>query len=165
MSTQIEFKKTDFGSRALPKLWDVISQITDDKKYTIEIRELREKRSLDANAYLWVLIGKIADAIKSSKDEVYLTMLKRYGQGGIVKLRNKDVDEFRRAYKYCEEHERLPDEDAAKYLRFWIGSSKYDQYEMSVLIDGVVSECQQLGIETRTPEELERLVSLWGSQN
>ena len=54
-----------------------------DKPYTAQIKEYRKKRSLDANAYCWKLIGDIADALRTSKEEVYRLMLKRYGQGGM----------------------------------------------------------------------------------
>ncbi|MDQ9744386.1 hypothetical protein RF397_17385, partial [Acinetobacter baumannii] len=57
-----------------------------DKLYIAQIKEYRKKRSLDANAYCWKLIGDIADALRTSKEEVYLLMLKRYGQGGMVSL-------------------------------------------------------------------------------
>ena len=129
--------------------------------YTAILSEGRKKRSLDANAYLWVLCGKMADKLRISKDEVYLDMLKAYGQGGVVKIPNKHVEHFKRSFKYHEKHESLPDEEAAQYFRFWVGSSAYDTKEMSILIDGVVQEAKTLGIETATPEELERLKAGW----
>ena len=55
-----------------------------DREKVFEIKEHRQKRSLTANAYAWTLIGKIADAMRISKDECYLLMLKRYGQSEIV---------------------------------------------------------------------------------
>ena len=92
---------------------------------------------------------------------VYLDMLKAYGQGGVVKIPNKHVEHFKRSFKYHEKHESLPDEAAAQYFRFWVGSSAYSTREMSILIDGVVQEAKTPGIETATPEELERLKAGW----
>lgn len=119
-----------------------------------QISKVIAKRSLDSNAYAWELIGKIADVIGTSKDEVYLTMLKRYGQTGVVKMPDNHLENFCRAYKYCEPHEKLPHEEHATYMRFWVGSSHYNQQEMNSFINGIIDECKDLGIETMTPEEL-----------
>lgn len=130
--------------------------------YIAKLSEHRNRRSLDANAYLWVLIGKIADKITRPKDEVYRDMLKAYGQGGVVKIPHPSVKNFEREFPYHEKHESLPDEERAQYYRFWVGSSKYDTEEMAKLIDGVIEEAKALGIETATPEELARMKEEWG---
>ena len=137
-----------------------LAQIKPDKKYTIEIKEYREKRSLDANAYCWVLIANIADAVVKSKEDVYFDMLKAYGQCGVIKVPNAMTENFKRAYKYHEEHEKLTDEKAV-YFRFYVGSSNYDTKEMSGLIEGIIHEAQQLDIETKTPYEIERIMNTW----
>ncbi len=141
------------------KVWDKL-HLCD--KLRLEVKKYYEKRSLDANAYLWVLVGKIADRINASKDEVYLTMLKRYGQGGVVKVRPEDEETILKAIKYYEPHERLYGE--GKYYRVWAGSSGYNTFEMSKLIDGVVSEAKELGIETATPEEIAKMKALWDEE-
>lgn len=125
-------------------------------KLSIEIKQYREKRSLDANAYAWELITQIANVLRVSKDEIYLTMLKKYGQGGMVKLRKKDLPNLLRITPYVEKHETFGEIGDASYYRFWVGSSKYDTEEMSVLIDGIISDAKELGIQTETPEELSR---------
>lgn len=140
------------------------------KKLTVTAVEYRNKRSLDANAYAWELLGKLADKLTAgggaaySKDDMYLIMLKRYGQGGIVKIPNKDVEKFKRTWKYCEEHEKLYDENSA-YYRFWVGSSNYDTQEMSLFINGIVDECKEQGIETLPPERLEAMRDEWAKTN
>lgn len=131
------------------------------KDYDAEVKRHREKRSLDANAYAWVLIGKIADVLRTDKDSVYLDMLKKYGQGGVAKIPNDMIDAFRKANKYNEKHESLPDEEKAQYYRFWVGSSKYNTEEMSILIDGIISEAEEQGIEIATPEEIARMKEEW----
>ena len=130
--------------------------------YVAKLTEHKNRRSLDANAYLWVLIGKIADKLRLSKDAVYLDMLKAYGQGGVAKIPHTCAEDFQRAFPYHEKHESLPDEEKAGYYRFWVGSSQYDTQEMSILIDGVVQEAKALEIETATPEELARMKEDWG---
>ena len=102
-------------------------------------------------------MGQMADLLHTDKDSVYLEMLRRYGQQFVVKVPNKSVEMFKRQYKYCEQHETLPPEERAQYYRVYLGSSTYTTKEMSVLIDGIVSECKDLGIETMTPEELARI--------
>lgn len=44
------------------------------------------------------------------------------------------------------------------------GSHEYDTREMSQLIDGLISECREVGIETLTPGELERMMAAYGKK-
>lgn len=131
------------------------------KPFVADVKQYREKRSLDANAYAWALIGKIANVLRANKDDVYLEMLKSYGQTGVVKIPDNMRDNVLRSIKYWEPHEKLPPEEKAQYYRVWVGSSQYDTEEMSIFIDGIISECKELGIETATPEEQAKMMSLW----
>ena len=130
-----------------------------DKPVEIIIKRYREKRSLDANAYLWALIGKIADALRESKEEIYFDMLKRYGQGGAVSVEQKYAEDFKRSYKYNDFlGSSTLNGKTFQHFRFWVGSSEYNTEEMSILIDGVVYEAKNLGIETMATEELKSLL-------
>lgn len=129
------------------------------EKLSIEVKPYREKRSLDQNAYAWVLIGKIADKMRRSKDDIYLDLLKRYGQGGVVKVRKQDEKTIIQSFDYYEQHEKLYS-DEEKYYRVWVGSSKYNTEEMSIFVDGIISEAKELGIQTLTPDELANMRSL-----
>lgn len=128
--------------------------------YDAELKQHREKRSLNANAYFWALVGKISDILRADKDEVYLEMLKRYGQSDLVSV-VADVpaaDYFR----YFEEAgQSALNGKLFKHYRVYKGSSEFDTREMSILIDGVVQEAKDLGIETLTTEELERMKLEW----
>lgn len=131
-----------------------------DREKVFEIKEHKAKRSLTANAYAWSLIGKMADALRTSKDEVYLTMLKRYGQSEMVSvLSSIDVKGY---FKYYEPVATtyLQDKEFIHY-KIFKGSSEYDSNEMAVLIDGIISEAKELGIETLTPNDVERLKEMW----
>ena len=131
-----------------------------DRERLFEIKEHREKRSLNANAYAWALIGKIADAMRISKDECYLLMLKRYGQHELVSV----LSEVNMAgyFKYYEEAgSSILHGKGFTHYRLFKGSSEYDTREMAILIDGIVSEAQELGIETLPPDELKRLTEKW----
>ena len=131
-----------------------------DRDKLFEIKEHKEKRSLNANAYAWSLIGKIADALRTSKEETYLTMLKRYGQSEMVSvLSSIDVTGY---FKYYEPiaTTTLQGKEFTHY-KIFKGSSEYDTREMAVLIDGIISEAKELDIETLPPAEIERLKEMW----
>ena len=134
-----------------------------DKDLEISVKVFRQKRSLDQNSYAWVLIGKIADKLRASKDDVYLTMLKRYGQGGVIKVSPKNEQAILSALKYYERHEKLYT-DTDKYYRIWAGSSGYNTEEMTIFVDGIISEAKEMGIPTLTPDELLEMRSLEGSR-
>lgn len=140
---------------------DVIQWLwQQDRDKTFEIKEHKEKRSLTANAYAWTLIGKIADAMRASKDEIYLKMLKRYGQSEMVSVvASVDVAGY---FKYFEPvgTATLQGKDFIHY-RIFKGSSEYNSKEMAVLIDGIVSEAKDLHIETLPPHEIMRLKENW----
>lgn len=132
-----------------------------DRDKVFEIKEHREKRSLTANAYAWALIGKIADVLRTSKDEVYLLMLKRYGQSEVVSVLSFiDVSGY---FKYYEKigSGTVQGKEFTHY-KIYKGSSEYDSKEMAILIDGIISEAKELDIETLPPREIERLKKAWG---
>ena len=141
-----------------------------DEKLDLEFKKHREKRSLDANSYCWVLIGKIADVLTpKSKDEVYIEMLKRYGQREkqliSVVAEAEDII-FRATDNHCTEvGESELNGKLFKHLAILIGSSKYDSKMMSIFVDGIISECELLNIETATPEEIARYKSEWETKN
>ena len=141
---------------------EIIQWLFDqDKNKKFEIKEYHKKRSLNANAYAWALIGKIADVLRSSKDEIYLEMLKKYGQSEIVSiLSDINVTGY---FKYFEEIAtvKLQGKNFTHYKVFK-GTSEYNTAEMAVFIDGVISEADELGIDTLPPNEIEKIKSLWG---
>lgn len=147
-----------------------------EKELAIEIKEEKRKRSLDANAYYWVLVSKIADRLRESKSFIHNRMLRRYGQpqdydGQIIYL---VIAETERAQKQVDEDEYIHlkptaevklGKDGRMYRTYILlkGSHEYDTREMTVLIDGVVSEAKGLSIETLTPDELARMKNAWGN--
>lgn len=141
-----------------------IKNATEEKVYQAEIKPFRKKRSLDANAYAWLLINEIANVLRTSKDEVYLTMLKRYGQSSVVSVIVEAAEMFMASVKYREEIGRatLNGKEFA-HIRVYKGSSNYDTREMAILVDGIISEAEELGINTMTPAEVERLKGAWGN--
>ena len=145
------------------KAKDIINWLfIQDKDKTFEIKEYKEKRSLNANNYAWKLITEIGNRLLKSKEEVYLQMLKDYGQSEIVSILSSinPIGYF----KYYEEvgTSVLNGKEFTHY-KIFKGTSEYNTKEMSIFIDGVVQEAKQLDIETKTPEELDRLKRLWNN--
>lgn len=134
----------------------------NDKTLSIEVKPYRAKRSLDSNAYAWKIITEIANIVRASKDEIYLKMLKRYGQSDLISvLSHIPVEHY---FKYYEEAgESELNGKMFTHYRVYKGSSEFDSREMSIFIDGVVSEAKELGIQTETPDELAKMKSLWGT--
>lgn len=131
-----------------------------DRNKLFEVKEHRQKRSLNANAYAWTLIGKIADDTRKSKEEVYLQMLKDYGQSEMISvLSHIDLTGY---FKYFEPvaTTMLQGKEFTHY-KIFKGSSEYNTKEMAVLIDGIISEAKELDIETLPPVEVERLNEMW----
>ena len=140
---------------------ELIAWLTTQPEKMYSVTEYHEKRSLNANSYAWALIGKIADVLRKSKEEVYLQMLKDYGQSEFVSVL-ADID-VRGYFKYYEPYGTGHVEGREfTHYKVWKGSSEYDSKEMAILIDGIVQEAKQLDIETIPPEEIERLKSGWG---
>lgn len=134
------------------------------KQLTAEIKQHRRKRSLDANAYLWVLLGKIAGALRADKDEIYLLMLERYGVYTHIIAKPHVVEQVKLQWRTVRElGEVTVNGQTGIQLQCYFGSSTYDTQQMTVLIDGVVSECQAMGIDTLPPDELKELKKKWGN--
>ena len=139
----------------------LVDEMRDKDKLSIEIKPYRQHRSLNANAYAWKLIGEIADIMRAGKDEVYLFMLKRYGQSELISvLSHVPIGNY---VKYYEEAgESKLNGKMFKHYRVYKGSSEFDTREMSILIDGVVSEAKELGIQTETPNQIAEMKARWG---
>ncbi|MDF2537452.1 MAG: hypothetical protein K0S76_473 [Herbinix sp.] len=133
------------------------------KKLSIEIKQYREKRSLDANAYMWVLLQKMAELLKTSKDELYLEVLGRYGVFTHIIVKPNVVDRVKAEWRNVRDlGEVVVNGVTGIQLQCYFGSSTYNTKEMSVLIDGVVSECKELGIDTISDNELRIMKEKWG---
>lgn len=139
------------------------ASIAKGKLLSVEIKEFRKKRSLDANAYLWVLLSKLADALHTTKDELYLQVLERYGVFTHIIVKPNVVEKFKQEWRTVRElGEVKVNGQTGVQLQCYFGSSTYTTKEMATLIDGVVSECKEAEIETLPPDEIARIKSQWG---
>jgi hypothetical protein len=130
----------------------------------VEIEPLKRKRSLDANAYLWVLMGKMAEVLKTSKDEVYLEMLDRYGIFTHIVVKPNMVEKVKAEWKIVRElGEVTINGKVGIQLQCYFGSSTYNQKEFAHLLDGAISEAKEIGIDTASQAETERMIREWAS--
>lgn len=150
---------------------------TDGAKVALQVKKHREKRSLDANSYYWLLLGKLAAAMKISNNYCHNVMLRRYGayeefDGCPVYTVIPDTDEAEKKADESETYHIKPTSQVkegkdGKMYRTYIllkGSHEYDTAEMSRLISGIRDECAQVGIPVETPDEIAQLLSLMGGK-
>lgn len=138
------------------------------KLYELFLRIRKKARSLDANAYFWVLVGKLAARLHITPEEIYRQYVPNVGDNfTLVPIKSEHVEDWDRMW--CKGHVgRLTDDlgecrniPGYHYIRCYFGQSDYNTAQMSRLIDMVVSDCKEQGIETMTPVELRKLVSEW----
>ena len=133
--------------------------------YVIKIEKRRRRRSLDANAYAWVLIGKLAEKLKTSPTAVYRQMITDAGVYAMAQVIPEAADRYRDAWEsrglgwVTEEAGQSPKGNI--YLRCFYGTSVYDTAEMSRFLDLLIEECNEQGVDTMTPREVEELKKAW----
>ena len=129
---------------------------TQDRDKQFEIKEHKEHRRLNQNAYAWKLINEIANTVDKSKDDVYMEMLKSYGQSEIVSILSCISPTG--YFKYYEPiGTGVINEKEFTHYKIYKGSSEYNIKEMRTFINGIVQEAENLNIPTLTPSEIERL--------
>lgn len=124
----------------------------DKEKYQVEIKEFRKKRSLDSNAYLWVLLDELSLKLKIPRETLYRNYIKKRGKCDIVCIQKKASDSLinawcRNGIGWICEREKSKIRDCVNVVLYY-GSSVYDTKEMSDLLDEVVADCKEQGIET-----------------
>lgn len=144
----------------IDKFLPLIFRLDKDTVYDVKIDKHREKRSLNANAYLWKLVTEIGNVLNKPKEEVYLQMLIDYGQSEMVSILSEiDVKGYFKYYKLAGTS--ILNGKEFNHYKIYKGSSEYDTREMSILLNGVVQEAKNLEIKTKDDIELERLAEEW----
>lgn len=140
----------------IEKIKQKLFLLDKNKEYDIEIKLHRNKRSNNANSYCWALCTQIASVLNNDKDSIYVLMLKRYGVSDLIPIRNDvPVEDY---FKYYNIETKT---DKYTWYKVYKGSSRYDTKEMSVLLQGIVSECKEMGIPTKEDIEIQRLINDW----
>ena len=136
-------------------------ELPDDKKY--EIKEYKEKRSLNANNYYWQLVTELGNVLGMDKEWLHFLLLQKYGQSEMISV-VADVDMKNYLKYYTEAGESNLNGKTFKHYKVYKGSSEMDKKEMSILINGLVEECHIQGIETKTPAEISSLLERWDNK-
>ena len=130
----------------------------------IILKKHREGRSLNANALLWKCLTEIGRAMTPPVDkwEIYLQMLRKYGKYTYICVKPNVVEAVKKQWRECEEIGPISiNGTEAVQLLCYFGSSTYDTKEFSTLLDGVISEMEQLGLQLPLSEDLEHALKEW----
>ena len=163
---EITFKKSD-TVKVIAELASYIDSLSEDKEYKIEVKEHKEKRSLSANNYFWVMVDKLAEKLRIGKTEIYRSYVKEIGgNNDVVCCINKAVPALCEAWQgrglgWLAEQEDSKIEGCTN-IRLYYGSSTYDKEQMSRLIGLAKQDCIDNDIPTWDEEELQRLCEEWG---
>ena len=127
----------------------VLRWLQDQPAGRYECNKAKRKRTLTQNSYYWSLLSELAGALGLSNDELHFQLLKRYSTPQpFACLDHVDVSRFVRYYE-----ERNRDGKTVYYL-FYTPSSEMDTKDFTRLLNGLIEECQEVGIQTATPEEI-----------
>ena len=134
-----------------------------------ELTKVRKKRSTDANAYFFTLIDKLAEIINIPKTEIYRNYIKETGGvSDVICVKNEAVENICKGWKHNGlgwQTDTMPSKiDGCTNVILYYGSSTYNTAQMSRLIEMAVADCKAQGIETRTPDEIANMMSLWESE-
>ena len=140
-----------------------------DKDVSIEIKQARKRRSLDANNYAWVLIDKIAEKTGLRKSDVYRHAIKEIGGvSTTVCVQDFAVDRLRQGWEknglgWQTEtiKAKIP---GCTCVILYYGSSAYDSKQMSQLIDSLIQDAESLGIPTIDDHQVETLKGRWAER-
>lgn len=140
----------------------------DDGEMRLTLVRWKEKRSLNANAYCWTLLTEMALMLGTTKEELYEMYIKNHApiaedESGHVIITVKSIVKMDRIAGHWK---WIADSEDGKWSSYamLVGSSEFDKEVMSNFLDVIVADAQEMGIDTRTPDEIERMKSLWRSQ-
>lgn len=145
----------------------IVDDLKDKDKLSIEIKPYRQRRSLDANAYSWVLIDKLAEKLNESKEAIYREYIKHIGGNSeIVCVKNNAVERLcsgwqRNGLGWQTDTFESKIEGCTNVILYY-GSSVYDTAQMSRLLDLIIQDCKEQGIPTETPNQIAEMKARWG---
>ena len=159
-----------WGSRTFVT-FEVSARPEDMEKYQgmdldISFGKHRNKRSLDANACLWACIGQIAEKLRTDTWSVYLYMLERYGKYTHVSIRPEAVEDLRKQWREIKVvGDSVVDGEVMAHVLCYFGSSTYDSKEFARLLDGVISDMEDLGLETPLRADIREMLEGMDGRN
>ena len=146
----------------------IIRNGIQDTVLDLSVKKHREKRSLEANSYFWVLVKKLSDVLNTPKEDIYRSYIKAVGDYTPLPIKYEAVESFINRWGVKGEGwfaEVIDDSKIPGYkLVFaYYGSSTYNTEQMSRIIDMAVNDCKEQGIETLPPEQIKGMVGKWGT--
>lgn len=130
-----------------------------DKELSVKVTSFSKKRSLSQNAYMWVLLNELATKLNCSKENIYRNYIKDYGVFEIIPIKNEAVERFKRNWStngigwFVENLGESKLNGFTKLMAYY-GSSTYNSKEMSRIVDAIIFDCQEQGIDTMTLSEI-----------
>lgn len=138
------------------KLLIEVSNLDKDKLYDVSIKIFNDKRTISMNSYYWILVTQLANYLRTSKDELHYQLIKRYSQRDFISLLDKvKVSDY---FTYYEKKNtfKIKDKVFNSYLVFK-RSSDMNKQEFKILLDGLISECEECEIVTMPKDEIDKL--------
>ena len=140
-----------------------------NKLYDCKIKQHRDKRSMNANDYCWVLLDKLAEVLQVKKEDLYRGYIRDIGGNSeTVCVRNNAVDKLVDGWRHNGigwQTETFPSKiSGCTNVTLYYGSSTYDTVQMSRLIDLIIEDCREQGIEILQPERLAAMMEGWDAQ-
>lgn len=148
-------------------LIDGYDEIKDEEKLSIKAVKFRQKRSLDANAYCWKMLHEMAGKTGRKPEDIYRDYIRNFGVCEIIPIREDAIERWQTVWKskgygwLTEDMGECRTIKGYHNIKCFYGSSSYNTKEMSQLIDAIVQDCKDLGIDTLTYNELERMKAAW----
>ena len=133
----------------------------NDKPLSLSVSVYRKPRSLDANAYMWVLCQAIGEALGLPKETVYRQHIRDFGPFFTSQYTPEEAAGVMRCWQsngigWLTDSEDNYDGTVTVYL--YPGSKTYDTAQMSRLIDSLIEDCDDLGLMVQIPEEVRALL-------
>lgn len=148
---------------------EVVEKLKSENKLCIELKKWRQKRSLDANSYCWVLCDKIAkelckDGTIVTKEDVYKDAILQIGSFEPFIVQEKTYMNFKRIWEKQGLGflvQEVSKKDKCIKVNCYYGSSTYNTKEMSLLIEDLIELAKTLNVETKSQSEIDSLLKEW----
>lgn len=145
----------------------VLSEFTQNQELEIKMKKYSPKRSTNANAYMWTLLGDMAQILNTTDEEIYRKYVREFGRRTVSPIQEDIADMMIAAWGekgigYMAE--RMPrDSKLQGYvnIRFFFGTHVYTKDDFSAFLNHIVDDAKDMGIDTRPPEEIESLVEAY----
>lgn len=143
---EVTFRFPNRFQRSLTK------NIKTEKLYRVEIEEIKDKRSLRQNRYMWALLKEIAQEVNGdyNSESIYCMCIE------IANIKSFDfvccedaIKSLQSKFRVVKPFNRF-EKDGIKYVecRVYRGSSDMDTKEMALLIDTILDLATKVGLDT-----------------